>query len=225
MVVRDHDDSRELICGLLAYDGSVSEARTALEAAAIAGAARVDVVVTDIMRVDVLARLHPDALVAMPLARGPACSSGGSTRAGPRSHALHSRLDRAPPQRSVQAPMGRHRLRRRISHCEPHATYRKHRVLIGAPKSGKARRVDLPAALVARLRARQSVLEADAALQVVTYRRGYSRRQRTPTNRSTGRSSASRSGTAFCDVPGFALSVSTICGIPTRACCLPPANR
>ena len=72
------------------------------------------------MRVDVLARLHPDALVAMPLARGPACSSGGSTRAGPRSHALHSRLDRAPPQRSVRAPMGRHRLRRRISHCEPH---------------------------------------------------------------------------------------------------------
>ena len=44
------------------------------------------------------------------------------------------------------------------------ATYRKHRVLIGAPKSGKARRADLPAALVARLRARQSVLEASAAV-------------------------------------------------------------
>lgn len=45
------------------------------------------------------------------------------------------------------------------------ASYRAHRILIGAPKSGKARRVDLPAALGSRLRARQSLREAEAALQ------------------------------------------------------------
>lgn len=45
------------------------------------------------------------------------------------------------------------------------ASYRAHRILMGAPKSGKARRVDLPAALVERLRARQSLREAEAALQ------------------------------------------------------------
>jgi len=43
--------------------------------------------------------------------------------------------------------------------------HRGHRILAGAPKSGRARRVDLPAALVARLRARQSVAEAEAALK------------------------------------------------------------
>ena len=31
--------------------------------------------------------------------------------------------------------------------------YRQHRLIVGAPKSGKARRVDLPADLVERLRA------------------------------------------------------------------------
>jgi len=45
------------------------------------------------------------------------------------------------------------------------ASYRAHRILMGAPKSGKARRVDLPAALVERLRARQSLREAEAALE------------------------------------------------------------
>lgn len=45
------------------------------------------------------------------------------------------------------------------------ASYRAHRIFMGAPKSGKARRVDLPAALVERLRARQSFREAEAALQ------------------------------------------------------------
>jgi integrase len=44
------------------------------------------------------------------------------------------------------------------------AMYRGHAIMIGAPKSGKARRVDLPAALVARLRARQSIREAEAAV-------------------------------------------------------------
>ena len=44
------------------------------------------------------------------------------------------------------------------------ASYRAHRILLGAPKSGKARRVELPAALVDRLRARQSLREAEAAL-------------------------------------------------------------
>lgn len=43
--------------------------------------------------------------------------------------------------------------------------YRAHRVQIGAPKSGQARRVDLPSALVARLRARQSLCEAEAIVQ------------------------------------------------------------
>ena len=43
--------------------------------------------------------------------------------------------------------------------------YRAHRVLIGAPKSGQARRVDLPAVLVARLRTRQSVWQAEAAVE------------------------------------------------------------
>jgi len=38
--------------------------------------------------------------------------------------------------------------------------YRQHRLIVGAPKSGKSRRVDLPEALVARLRARQSISEA-----------------------------------------------------------------
>lgn len=43
-------------------------------------------------------------------------------------------------------------------------SYRGYRVLVGAPKSGQARRVDLAAALVARLRERQSVREAEAAV-------------------------------------------------------------
>ncbi len=43
--------------------------------------------------------------------------------------------------------------------------YRARRVLIGTPKSGQARRVDMPAALVARLRQRQSICEARAALE------------------------------------------------------------
>ena len=42
--------------------------------------------------------------------------------------------------------------------------YREHRLIVGAPKSGKSRRVDLPEALVVRLRARQSVSEAEAAV-------------------------------------------------------------
>jgi integrase len=42
--------------------------------------------------------------------------------------------------------------------------YRQHRLIVGAPKSGKSRRVDLPEALVVRLRARQSVSEAEAAV-------------------------------------------------------------
>src|SRR5262245_18373616 len=41
--------------------------------------------------------------------------------------------------------------------------YRQHRVIVGPPKSGKSRRVDLPEALVVRLRARQSAREAEAA--------------------------------------------------------------
>lgn len=44
------------------------------------------------------------------------------------------------------------------------ATYRSHKVILGAPKSGKSRRVDLPAALVARLRTRKSIREAEAAV-------------------------------------------------------------
>jgi integrase len=44
------------------------------------------------------------------------------------------------------------------------ATYRNHRVILGAPKSGKARRVDLPDALVARLRARKSIREAESVV-------------------------------------------------------------
>jgi integrase len=43
-------------------------------------------------------------------------------------------------------------------------SYRGYRVLVGAPKSGHARRVDLPTVLVARLRERQSVREAEAAV-------------------------------------------------------------
>jgi integrase len=42
--------------------------------------------------------------------------------------------------------------------------YREHRVLIGAPKSGQARRVDVPVTLVARLRERRSIREAEAAV-------------------------------------------------------------
>jgi integrase len=42
--------------------------------------------------------------------------------------------------------------------------YRQHRLIIGAPKSGKARRVDVPEPLVARLRARQSLREAETAV-------------------------------------------------------------
>ncbi len=41
---------------------------------------------------------------------------------------------------------------------------RARRLLVGAPKSGQARRVDLPAVLVARLGERRSVREAEAAL-------------------------------------------------------------
>lgn len=44
------------------------------------------------------------------------------------------------------------------------ASYRARRILVGAPKSGKARRVDLPAALVDRLAARQSFREAEAVV-------------------------------------------------------------
>jgi integrase len=44
------------------------------------------------------------------------------------------------------------------------AVYRARRVLVTAPKSGKCRRVDLPAVLLARLRARQSLREAEAVL-------------------------------------------------------------
>ncbi len=43
-------------------------------------------------------------------------------------------------------------------------SYRGYRLLVGAPKSGQARRVDLPAALVGRLRERQGVREAEAAV-------------------------------------------------------------
>jgi len=42
--------------------------------------------------------------------------------------------------------------------------YRQHRVIVGAPKSGKARRVDLPADLVAQLRRRLSVRQAEATV-------------------------------------------------------------
>jgi integrase len=44
------------------------------------------------------------------------------------------------------------------------ATYRDRRVILGAPKSGKARRVDLPSALVARLQTRRSIREAEAVV-------------------------------------------------------------
>jgi integrase len=43
-------------------------------------------------------------------------------------------------------------------------SYRACRIIIAAPKSGRARRVDLPQALVGRLRARQGLLEAEAVL-------------------------------------------------------------
>jgi integrase len=42
--------------------------------------------------------------------------------------------------------------------------YRQGRVLIGAPKSGQARRVDVPASLMARLRERRSIRAAEAAV-------------------------------------------------------------
>jgi integrase len=42
--------------------------------------------------------------------------------------------------------------------------YRQHRILVGAPKSGQARRVDVPASLVARLRERRSIREAEATV-------------------------------------------------------------
>ena len=44
-------------------------------------------------------------------------------------------------------------------------SYRGGRVNVGSPKSGRARRVDLPAMLVQRLAARKSLLEAEAAVQ------------------------------------------------------------
>jgi integrase len=44
------------------------------------------------------------------------------------------------------------------------ATYRNHKVIVAAPKSGKTRRVDLPSALVERLQARRSVREAEAVV-------------------------------------------------------------
>lgn len=44
------------------------------------------------------------------------------------------------------------------------AAYRAHRILITAPKSGKARRVDLPHALVDRLRRRLSIQEAESVV-------------------------------------------------------------
>ncbi len=50
------------------------------------------------------------------------------------------------------------------------------RLLVGSPKSGKARRVDVPVLLAARLRARKSLVEAEAALQG---------RDLTPASRST----------------------------------------
>jgi integrase len=43
-------------------------------------------------------------------------------------------------------------------------SYRRHRIIIAAPKCGKARRVDVPMALLTRLRQRQSIREAEAAL-------------------------------------------------------------
>src|SRR6185369_11972902 len=42
--------------------------------------------------------------------------------------------------------------------------YRQRRLIVGAPKSGKARRVDLPTALVERLRTRQSVRQTEATV-------------------------------------------------------------
>jgi integrase len=44
------------------------------------------------------------------------------------------------------------------------AAYRNHRVILGAPKSGKARQVDLPSALLARLQNRRSIREAEAVV-------------------------------------------------------------
>ena len=43
--------------------------------------------------------------------------------------------------------------------------YRNHKVLIGAPKSGQARRVDVPRVLVERLQLRRGIQEAETALQ------------------------------------------------------------
>src|SRR5439155_15245918 len=43
--------------------------------------------------------------------------------------------------------------------------YRDHRVLSGAPKSGQARRVDVPRMLVERLQLRRGIQEAERALQ------------------------------------------------------------
>jgi len=43
--------------------------------------------------------------------------------------------------------------------------YRKHQILVGAPKSGQARRVDVPRVLVDGLHARQGIQEAETALK------------------------------------------------------------
>jgi integrase len=43
-------------------------------------------------------------------------------------------------------------------------SYRQHRILVGAPKSGQARRVDVPRGLVVRLAERRSIRQAEAAL-------------------------------------------------------------
>src|SRR5437899_8412634 len=43
--------------------------------------------------------------------------------------------------------------------------YRGGKLLLGSPKSGKARRMDLPTPLAAALQRRKSLLEAEAAIQ------------------------------------------------------------
>jgi integrase len=53
----------------------------------------------------------------------------------------------------------------RFLHVNRTATYRSRRVIVAAPKSGKARRVYLPAALTKRLQSRQSVREAEAVVE------------------------------------------------------------
>ena len=47
--------------------------------------------------------------------------------------------------------------------CRRSAYYRRKRLYVKAPKSGKGRRVDIPAALAVRLKARRAVMEAEAA--------------------------------------------------------------